>query len=46
MLEEALQISDLIRLEVHGSAVELDKMREPLKDLPVQWFVLETGLQK
>lgn len=46
MLEAALGISDLLRLEVHGSAAELDKMREPLKDLPVQWFVLETGLKK
>ncbi len=46
LLGEALKISDLLRLEVHGSAAELDKMREPLKDLPVQWFVLETGLKK
>ena len=46
MLEAALGISDLLRLEVHGSAAELDKMREPLKDLPVQWFVLQTGLKK
>ena len=46
MLEAALGISDLLRLEVHGSAAELDKMREPLKELPVQWFVLQTGLKK
>lgn len=46
LLEKALQISDLIRLEIHGSPVELDQMREPLKDLPVDWFVLETGLVK
>lgn len=46
LLEKALTISDLKRLEIHGSAAELDKMREPLKDLPVEWFVLETGLQK
>lgn len=46
LLGEALQISELLRLEVHGSARELDKMRETLKDLPVQWFVLEAGLEK
>tara|TARA_R110000850_G_scaffold25755_10_gene73989 strand:+ start:1655 stop:2014 length:360 start_codon:yes stop_codon:yes gene_type:complete len=46
LLEEALKISDLVRLEVHGAAAELDQMREPLKDLPIQWFVLETGLAK
>ena len=43
---QALQIADLIRLEIHGAAAELDKMRESLKDLPVSWFVLETGLEK
>ncbi|MEM9283002.1 MAG: hypothetical protein AAGA96_14335 [Verrucomicrobiota bacterium] len=46
MLEQALGISELLRLEVHGTAAELDKMREPLKDLPVEWFVLQTGLKK
>lgn len=46
LLKAALGISDLIRLEVHGAAAELDKMREPLADLPVDWFVLETGLVK
>lgn len=46
LLGEALEIAELVRLEVHGDAVELDKMREALKDLPVQWFILETGLEK
>jgi quinol monooxygenase YgiN len=46
LLDKALQIADLIRLEIHGAVAELDKMREALKDLPVQWFVLETGLKK
>jgi hypothetical protein len=46
LLGEALSMAELVRLEVHGSAAELDKMREPLKDLPVQWFVLEVGLDK
>jgi hypothetical protein len=46
LLGEALKIAELVRLEVHGDAVELDKMREALKDLPVQWFILEAGLEK
>lgn len=46
LLKAALEISDLIRLEIHGAAAELDKMREALADLPVEWFVLETGLVK
>lgn len=46
LLDKALQIAELMRLEVHGAAAELDKMRDALKDLPVSWFVLETGLEK
>ena len=46
LLESALEISELLRLEIHGAAKELDQLREPLKDLPVQWFVIETGLEK
>ncbi|MDF1823371.1 MAG: hypothetical protein P1U68_01945 [Verrucomicrobiales bacterium] len=46
LLKAALEISDLLRLEIHGPATELDKMREPLAELPVDWFVLETQLVK
>ena len=46
LLKEALSISDLVRLEVHGGAAELDQMREPLAELPVDWFVYEEGLVK
>ena len=46
LLQQALGICELIRLEIHGAAAELDKMREPLAELPVDWFVLETGLIK
>lgn len=43
LLGEALKLSELARLEVHGPASELDQLREPLKDLNPQFFVLETG---
>lgn len=46
LLKEALGISELVRLEVHGGAAELDQMREPLAELPVEWFVFEEGLVK
>ncbi len=46
LLKKGLGISDLVRLEIHGPAAELDKLREPLNDLPVDWFVLECGLEK
>src|SRR5450432_1751740 len=38
---EALKIADLIRIEVHGPAVELEKLRKPLAHLNPQWFVLD-----
>ncbi|MCB1229317.1 MAG: hypothetical protein KDN19_03575 [Verrucomicrobiae bacterium] len=44
LLKEGLTISDLLRLEIHGSDTELDQLREPLAELPVDWFVFEKGL--
>jgi quinol monooxygenase YgiN len=43
LLQEALKIADIIRLEVHGPAAELDKLRAPMAALKPQWFVLEPG---
>lgn len=43
ILEEALTLSELSRLEVHGPAGELDQLREPLAGLNPQFFVLEAG---
>ena len=39
MLAEALKIADLTRVEVHGPATELDKLRGPLAHLNPVWFV-------
>jgi len=39
LLAEMFKIADLNRLEVHGPAVELDKLREPLGHLNPEWFV-------
>lgn len=44
VLEEALKISDLVRLELHGPAAELDQLRGPLAQLNIQWFALEIGV--
>jgi len=44
LLKEALKIADLIRLEVHGPANELDKLKEPLAQLKPTWFVRECGI--
>lgn len=43
LLQETLKIADIARLEVHGPAAELDKLRKPLESLNPQWFVLEPG---
>lgn len=45
-LEKALQIAELTRLEIHGPEAELAKLREPLKDLSPQYFVLEYGFRR
>ncbi len=43
LLAEALKIADLTRLEVHGPAAELDKLRKPLAHLKPEWFVQDEG---
>jgi quinol monooxygenase YgiN len=46
LLQEALTISDLTKLEIHGPEGELAKLREPLKELSPQFFVLEYGFRR
>lgn len=43
LLQEALKIARITRLEVHGPAAELDKLRGPLAELNPQWFTLAEG---
>jgi quinol monooxygenase YgiN len=44
LLKEMLQNSELQRLEFHGPAAEIDKLREPLAALKPTWFVFECGV--
>ena len=46
LLEEALKIADITRLEVHGPEEELAKLREPMAELNPQFFVLEYGFRR
>lgn len=46
LLGEAMQIADLVRLEIHGPAAELDQLRGPLAQYKPEWFVLATGLRR
>lgn len=39
LLAEALKVADLARLEIHGPAAELDKLRTPLAHLKPAWFI-------
>jgi quinol monooxygenase YgiN len=43
---EALKIAELIRLEIHGPAAELQLMKEPLGPLSPTWFEIVAGVQK
>lgn len=46
LLAEALKIADIARLEVHGPAGELAKLRQPLANLKPQFFTLEYGFRR
>lgn len=46
LLKEALKISELTRLEIHGPGEELAKLREPLANLNPQFFELEYGFRR
>jgi quinol monooxygenase YgiN len=42
LLAEALKISDLSRVELHGPAAELEKLKGPLAHLKPAWFSVES----
>ena len=45
-IEASGAFSDMIKLEMHGPAEELDKLRGPLADLPITYFVHVGGVQR
>jgi hypothetical protein len=46
LLREMLTMADLIRVEVHGPAEELNKLKAPLAHLNPAWFSLECSLRR
>jgi hypothetical protein len=47
LLQEALKVAKIVRLEVHGPAAEIDKLRGPMAGLKPQFFVIEgEGLRR
>jgi hypothetical protein len=46
LLNELVKIADVTRLEIHGPAEELDKLKEPLGHLNPAWFACEVGVDR
>ena len=46
LLGEALKVAKIVRLEVHGPAAEIDKLRAPLAGLNPQFFELAEGFRR
>jgi quinol monooxygenase YgiN len=45
-LQEILKLADVVRVEVHGSAPELEKLKGPLAPLNPNWFVFQCGVKR
>ena len=46
LLAEMLTMADLTRVEVHGPAAEVEKLRQPLAHLNPAWFTVEASVKK
>lgn len=46
LLEQALQIADITRLEIHGPSEQIAQLREPLASFSPQYFTLEYGFRR
>ncbi len=45
LLDELLKMVDLIRLEIHGPAGELEKLKTAIGHFKPEWFVYECGMR-
>jgi len=46
LLQEALKIAKVVRLEVHAPPAQIEKLRGPLASLNPAFFVLEEGIRR
>jgi hypothetical protein len=46
LLQQFLQLCELTKLEVHGPAEELEKLRPALSAFPVEFFELRMGFRR
>ncbi len=44
VLGELLKLVDVVRVEIHGAAAELTKLKGPLAELKPEWFEFERGV--
>jgi hypothetical protein len=44
LLGELMKLADLTRLEIHGPAAELERLKSPLANLKPAWFTRECGV--
>lgn len=45
LLGEMLKLADLARLEIHGPAAELEKLKGPMAELNPAWFTYACGAE-
>lgn len=45
-LSQMLKVADLIRVEGHGPADELEKLKAPMAHLNPAWFTLEASVER
>ena len=45
LFARAQKLADVTRMELHGPAAEIDKLREPLAELDIVYYTLETGFR-
>ena len=46
LIAQFLEMSELIRFEIHGPAEELDQLREPLAHLDADFYEMEIGVEE
>jgi quinol monooxygenase YgiN len=46
LLGEMLKLADLVRIELHGPAEELEKLKGPMGSLNPAWFASECGVER
>ena len=46
LLKELLAMSDLARLEIHGPAEEIEKLKAPLAAFNPTWFAFACGVER